>query len=322
MTSTSEARTARGAVRTPRTAPLTDPVLGLVDGHLHRGPGVAPVLRTAVDVGAYTREDHAKLPVDAPAVEAEGLPGDGTARTLGVLQRTEGSALAESRAMLATWTGNEARITAFLATWHVARHWQARALRDLLTAAGPARRPVPEAGADLLGRLRRIHVDRVQPLLSPAWTVLAGEAVTAGHMARLAIQEASLRTALRALAPRLGPEAARVVTEVADRHDDAVAFFRAEALARLTRSRREAAVARLVLSLDSPWHGGGVPDPDLPAALADLGADPRVRADLRRDREDITRLLPGPGIPLLPGALPRARPPRRASPPPTPPIGA
>lgn len=278
----------------PLPAPVTDPARGLHEGHLHRGPEVAAVLHTEVDVEAYTRSGPARLPVDAEALAAEAPLTPPQRLALRVLQRLEASALAESRAMLATWTGNEARITAFLATWMVWRRWQSRALRDLLALdAERQTRPDPEPPAPSpSARLRRVHVDRVQPLLAPAWTALAGEDVTAGHMARMSLQESWLRTALRALAPTLPPTARALVTEVAAGHDDAVAFFVAEARARVTRSRGEARTARLVLALDSPAHGGGVPDPELPAALAVIAADPAVRADLRRDAEEITRLLP------------------------------
>ncbi|MGY5765723.1 hypothetical protein ACXET9_11030 [Brachybacterium sp. DNPG3] len=276
----------------------------LVDGHLHLDATISRVVRTEVDVDAYTRLDHDRLAVDADAILAEAPLNADQRLALGLLQRIEGAALAESRAMLATWTGNEARITAFLATWLVERHWQSRALRDLLTAGDPEARPEPMATPSPVGRawgaVRRLHVDRAVPLLAPAWTALAGEAVTAGHMARMAIQEATLRASLHALLPGLTGEARRVVAAVADRHDPAVDFFVAEAQARITRSRREARTARLVLTLDSPLHGGGIPDPDLIAGMAIIGADATARAGLRRARFEITRLLPGPDVHLHP----------------------
>ena len=49
-------------------------------------------------------------------------------------------------------------------------------------------------------------------------------------------------------------------------------------------STLEAAVARLVLSLDSPLDGGGIIDPDLKPALQVIGAESRDRAALRRAR--------------------------------------
>lgn len=286
--------------------PVTDPARGLRDGHLHLDDSIDRVIVTDVDLDGYLETPHRRLPVDTAAVAAQPLD-PAVARTLGVIQRLEGSALAESRAMLATWTGNEARVTAFLATWLVERYWQARALRDVLTLDDPVERPRPFAAAGPATTLRRIHVARVQPLLSPLWTVLVGEAVTAGHMMRLAVQETWLREALTLLAERLDGEARRVALEVAGRHEDAIEFLRAEATARVTRSRREAIAARLVLTLDDPLHGGGVPDPDLPAALAELGADPAALAALDRARHDLTRLLPGADLPLGPSSRVSAR---------------
>lgn len=264
---------------------------------MHSDETTSTVLRTNVDVDAYTRHEHVRIPVDleALATDPEIPPAVGTA--LAVLHRLEGSALAESRAMLPTWTGNEARITAFLASWMVQRHWQARALRDVLTGDDPVERPLPFAAPTLAARLRRVHVDRLQPLIAPLWTFGAGEATTAGHMARMAIQEASLLAGLRALAPHLSGEARRVVDVVSDHHEPAVRFFTTEAIARITRSRREAVTARVLLSLNSPLDGGGVVDPDLPAALAVLGAQAADRAALHRARFEITRLLPGPALP-------------------------
>lgn len=285
-------------------APFGDSSPEIRAGHLHLDASIVPVVRTGFDVDAFTRRGTERLPVDAAAIAAApALPAE-VRTALGVLQRLEASALAESRAMLATATAREARITAFLATWMVDRFWQARALRDLLEAdvrspasGRPGADPEEHHSRRPLHVLRRIHVDRVQPLLGPLWTALAAEEVPAGHMARLAIQEASLQVALRAVARQLGGEALRVVTTVADRHEESVAFFTAEARTRVLRSRREAAVARLVLSLDSPLDGGGIVDRDLAEALAVIGADVRDRAALRTARREITRLLPGPDLP-------------------------
>ncbi|MGO2557434.1 hypothetical protein [Brachybacterium sp.] len=275
----------------------TIPVRGPYAGHLHFDASITPVVRTDVDVAAYARRGSSRLPVDTALLDSEG-PVDGDLRlALEVLQRLESSAVAESRAMLATATGNEARITAFLATWMVDRFWQSRALRDLLTGDSPTERPQHRRRPGLLHALRRIQLDRIQPLLSPVWTGLAGEAVAAGHMARMAVQEASLQAALTAVSRRLTGEARRVTELVVDRHQAAVDFFTAEAIARLTRSPREAATARVLLSLGSPLAGGGLPDPDLRSALAVIGATAADRAALHRARFEITRLLPGPDLP-------------------------
>ena len=273
------------------------PQEGPYAGHLHFDTSIAPVLRTDVDVAAYVRRGTSRLPVDTALLASE-EPLDAELRlALEVLQRLEASALAESRAMLATATGNEARITAFLATWLVDRFWQSRALRDLLTGDHPTERPLLRRRPGLGHTLRRLHLDRVQPLLSPLWTGLAGEAVAAGHMARMAVQEASLQAALATVSRRLTGEAHRVTEVVIDRHQAAVDFFTAEAIARLTRSRREALTARVLLSLGSPLDGGGLPDPDLPSALAVLGRTAADRGALHRARYEITRLLPGPDLP-------------------------
>ena len=273
------------------------PEEGPFAGHLHFDAGIVPVLRTPFDVDAYVRRGTSRLPVDTARLDAEEPLTEDLRLALGMLQRLEGSALAESRAMLATVTANEARITAFLATWLVDRYWQSRALRDVLTGDHAVDRPRPLHPPRPLSALRRIHVDRLQPLLSPVWNSLAGESVAAGHMARMAIQEASLQSALAALGRRLDGEAGRVLAMVVERHRASVDFFTAEAIGRITRSPHEAITARVLLSLDSPLDGGGIVDPDLRPALAVIGADPRDRAALRRARFEITRLLPGPDLP-------------------------
>ncbi|MDN5688718.1 MAG: hypothetical protein L0G94_18870 [Brachybacterium sp.] len=301
--------TARPTSANPTTADPTtrSPSAEPFAGHLHLDETIAPVLVTDFDVAAYTRRGTSRLPVDTGLLAAEEPLAADVRTALGVLQRLESSALSESRTMLATATGNEARITAFLGTWLVDRYWQSRALRDLLTGDHPVERPQVQGRLHPLRTLRRVHVDRVQPLLSPLWTAIAGEAVAAGHMARMAIQEASLQASLHALSPRLAGEARRVVDLVAARHQAATDFFTAEAIARIDRSRFEAATARLVLTLGSPLEGGGIPDADLPAALAVLGAEARDRAALRRARFEITRLLPGPDLPdPVLSALPRS----------------
>ncbi|MGP9846144.1 hypothetical protein [Brachybacterium sp. 107] len=309
----------------PETAPGI-PQAGPFAGHLHLDETISPVVRTDFDVAAYAKRGTDRIVVDPSQRAADGPLAAELRATLGVLHRLEASALAESRAMLATSTGNEARITAFFATWLVERFWQSRALRDVLAGDRPADVAESAATADPaaasgtadtadtaeqrsalhpLHALRRVHVDRVQPLLSPLWGIVTGEGVTAGHMARMAIQEASLQAALVAVSRQLDGEAKRVVDLVAQRHDAAVGFFTAEAITRITRSRGEAVSARAVLALSSPLHGGGLADAQLRTALRVIGADARDRASLRRARFEITRLLPGPD---LSGRLPFPRP--------------
>src|SRR5699024_672624 len=96
-------------------------LVGPFAGHLHFDASITPVLRTDVDVDAYVRRGTSRLGVDTALLASERPLPEDLRLALGVLQRLEASALAESRAMLATATGNEARITAFLATWLVDR---------------------------------------------------------------------------------------------------------------------------------------------------------------------------------------------------------
>lgn len=297
LTGGTAASTPHSQVQDPHDARARPAREGRFTGHLHFDETIVPVLHTDFDVAAYVRRGTARLEVDTALQATEEPLGEDLRLALGVLQRLESSALGESRAMLATTTGNEARITAFLATWLVDRFWQSRALRDLLTGDHATDRPRARHHPHPLAALRRLHVDRVQPLLTPVWNVTAGEALPAGHMTRMAIQEASLQAALVAVSRRTSGEARRVLDMVAERHQAAVDFFVAEAIARLTRSRGEAITARALLSFGSPLDGGGLIDPDLRPALAVLGADPRDRAALRRARFEITRLLPGPDLP-------------------------
>lgn len=260
---------------------------------------VSAVLRTGFDVSAYTREVAGRLDVDLAEIahEIEGLGAEaiaGLRRDLAYLHRVESAALTEARTMLSSWTANEARITAFLASWLFERYWWARAVGEVRDALGAGAEPA----VGLVGPaaiLRRQYVERILPLVGPAWTALAAERVTAGHMARMAIQEGSLLAALRALAPRLdrAPSARGVLEEVATRRERAVDFFTQEARARITRSRGEAIVARIVLAVGGdPLRPAGQRVEGEDAARASIFAAVEDRAALRAARFEITRLLP------------------------------
>ncbi|MFC0676197.1 hypothetical protein [Brachybacterium hainanense] len=281
---------------------------------------VAPVLTTDFDVSAYTRTAPGRIDVDAAALAADpgGLEDPVLRRDLAFLHRIQGSALAEARAMLSTWTGNEARITAFLATWLYERHWAADALSALLgltDEAAPAERagpgpaqprsdgPGPRGGSRRRGlprphpgaRARAFYVAHGLPVLAPLWSGTLGERVSAGHMARMSILESSLAAAHRALLPRVQGEAHRVLETVVDRSAPARAFFRLEAIARVTRSRSEALTARTMLVLAGPiWRIVGVRDGAEAEALASILSTAQARAEVRIAHEDITRFLPGP----------------------------
>lgn len=147
--------------------------------------------------------------------------------------------------------------------------------------------------------LRHAYVERALPIVGPGWTWLAGEKVTAGHMARMAIQEGGLRAAVDALLPRAAqvPEAGRVLGELLARRTRTMEFFRLEAIARITRSRGEAIAARAVLAVGGdPMRPAGQHLPGEETALPSIFRRASDRAALRSARFEITRLLPGPDL--------------------------
>ncbi|WP_205678936.1 hypothetical protein [Brachybacterium endophyticum] len=278
---------------------------------------VAPVLLTSFDVSEYTRSVPGRIDVDTDRIEdqideaMEDPQGAGPRdlaelhRDLAFLHALESAALTETRTMYSSWTANEARITAFLASWLWERHWWAHALEEILETLppGPAhgrRRPRPGAA------LRQVYVERALPIVGPGWTRVAGEAVTAGHMARMAVQEGSLRAALEALLHRVEhlPEVRRVLSEVIERRTHSLDFFHLEAIARITRSRAEAITARLVLAVGGdPLRPAGQRQADEDISLPSIFRRSADRASLRSARYEITRLLPGPDAPGLLGPI-------------------
>ncbi|MGD7732921.1 hypothetical protein ACQCX5_08155 [Propionibacteriaceae bacterium G57] len=254
------------------------------------------VLFTDFDVDSYSRNARGRIGVDGDAVAAA-APDDITAADLAFLWRLDTAGLSETRAMLAAWTGNEARITAFIATWAYERMWLAQAVKDVLDSAG-----VPTEPRDhdhLAARLRGVWVERLMPLTVPPVATTIGEAFTAGHMIRMALQEASLQAAYAELAPRLEGEARRVVELIVERRQTFVDFYHREASARIARSPRERTMARLALVGWQPLRIVGVPDPDEPRALANILLTDAARQrldDAQRPTLDLLR-----GIGLVPG---------------------
>lgn len=262
--------------------------VGYVDGRLYSVAGETITLLTSFDVDAYTRAARGRIRVEASGVD---LGGRGVREDLAFLWRLDSAALSEARAFLATWTGNEARITAFVATWAFERLWLGHAVRDLLTA-DRSPRPDPLPRASLGARARGFYVERGLPFVAPVWTSIVGESVTVGHMARLAIQETALQAAYSALLPRLDGEAARVVTEIIGRRDEMIRFFTLEATARISRSPQEARMAKLfLLGSWKPLRIVGVPDRDEARALASLFRTPADRARLDACDRPIRDLL-------------------------------
>ncbi|WP_052462485.1 hypothetical protein [Nigerium massiliense] len=279
-------------------------------GRLFSDPDNSQILFTDFDVEAYTRAARGRIPIDRDAVAEQGLDS-GVRDDLAFLWRLDAAALSEARAVLASWTSKEARITAFIATWAYERFWTARATRELMIATGDL--PEPRAKQSVRAKLHEGYIERVMPMVVPVVTSIIGEASTGGQMAKLALQETSLQQAYRALLPRLDGEAARVVAEVADRRDEMIRFFALEASARVARSSREANLTRWQLL--TGWHPlrvVGVPDPDERRALSSIFATPESRAALGQAQRAVRDLL------RPSHAIPGAGPDGSAAPPATP----
>lgn len=119
-------------------------------------------------------------------------------------------------------------------------------------------------GAQLLRRAR-------WPIVVPVWTSIAGESVTAGHVAPPAVQEVSLQAAYAAPLPRLEGEASRVVHEIVDRRDEMTGSSDGGLGADLPLALQEARdgeVAPCVPAVRSV--SSGAPDPDETRALASI----------------------------------------------------
>lgn len=261
---------------------------GYRHGRLHTFASQPLTLHTEFDVAEYTRNARGRIKVDQAAVH---LPDAETRDDLAFLWRLDSAHLSDTRALLATFTGNEGRITAFVATWAYERLWLAHALRELLTADGSAL-PEPLNRGTFKARARAVYVERGLPIVAPVWTSIAGESVAAGQMARFAIQEGAFQAANLALLPRLDGEARRVVEEIAHRRDEMIRFFRLEATARISRSPQEARMAKAHLHNGwRPLRIVGSADPDEPRALASIFRTPEDRARLAHADSDLRRLL-------------------------------
>lgn len=267
------------------------------------------VLHTTFDVDAYAQHARGRIGVDAAAVAAR-PPDPIAAADLAFLWRLDSAGLSETRAMLSSWTGNEARITAFIATWAYERMCLGWAVRDVLESAGP--RPEARDRTRPGARLRSVWVERIMPLVVPPVTAVIGEPFTAGHMVRMALQEASLKAAYSEMRSRLHGEAERVVAEIVHRRATFVEFFHLEAAARLARSARERASARLALVGWEPLRIVGVPDADETRAIGNIFLTPDARSRLSEAQRPTLDLLRGIG--LVPGTDRDGGPP----PPPTP----
>lgn len=272
-------------------------------------PHRSDILYTPFDVNAYVHDARGRIVVDRDGVL--GAPFDPiTTADLAFLWRLDSAGLSETRAMLASWTGNEARITAFIATWAYERMWLGWAVRDLLDAVGAGTQPRDRHR--LSARVRDLWVERLMPLVVPGVSAAVGEATSAGHMIRMALQEASLQAAYAEVLVRLDGEARRVIEEIVARRTAFVDFYRREASARIARSRREALSAKLAVVGWQPLRIVGVPDPDEARALGNIFLGDDAKARLREAQRPLLDLLRGVG--LEPGTGPDGGPPPPPSP--------
>lgn len=268
---------------------------GYRNGRLHHDHERYSVLRTDFDVAAYTARARGQITIDNSLIQLT----PELRRDLEFLWRLEAGALGEMRTMLSSWTVNEARITAFLATWAYERYWHTHVLRDILEAGGHPRLRVSRP-AGVRARVRAAYVEYALPGVASILGIVVREPVTAGHMARMAVHEGAIQVAYGQLLPRLEGEPRAVAEEIMRRRDDFLSFFRQEATARVRRSRLEAISARLHLAETwSPLRPEGVRDPDEPRAIRRFFGGEQARHRLAAADAVIGNLLPGRPSPSL-----------------------
>ncbi|OYN92306.1 hypothetical protein [Parenemella sanctibonifatiensis] len=299
------------APSTPPTARSAADELGYRNGHVYfDGDPAHAVLHTDFDVAAYTRQAKGRIRETPGPGE---LP-DARRADLAFLWRVENGAISELREVISSWTGVEARITAFLATWAFERHWMAVAIRDILAVDGDAPTPLPPRGLD---RARSAYVEKILPLVTPVVGFAIREPITAGHMAKMAIHEGALQVAYETLLPELSGGTYAAVAELIERRRPMIAFFRAEATARLARSPQERLAAAWALANWAPLRVGGVGDADARRSLRSLYGSAAAQSALAASDAVIADLVPGRPTPSLRSvrrALRHAAPARRPTP--------
>lgn len=265
---------------------------GYVCGRLHFDESMR-VLHTDFDVADYTRRVRPRIRVDLGALELDPI----LHQDLEYLWRVEASAIGDMRTMLSSWTGREARITAFLASWAYERYWIAKALEDILKADACPGPTMP--GFQLVGAAHALYVDYLLPTVASLSTLLVREPMSAGHMARMAVHEGALAAAYRATKPRVGKDLANIFDEILERRADFIDFFQQEAQARIERSKPEQQSAWLHVNNGwVPMRPDGVPDPDERRAIRSIFRTPESRLDARSTDEFIAVLLPEGSRPM------------------------
>lgn len=247
------------------------------------------VLTTDFDVAAYTQAEPQPIAVEAPDL----VLNPQQVLMLRYLREVLATELDDMRAMLTSWTGHEARITAFLATWAVERYWSTRALRDLLELASAPAAKLPAASRHpVQHRLASAYNARILPLAGSVTGTLVGEPITAGHMARMAVNQALLTTATHSALLQLPTAARTPLQQVCDRQEIAFQFFAAEATARIQRSRAERTSADLHLRW--PWRPllrNGLPIAGETQAITALFGPQEARRHLLRAELSVTQNL-------------------------------
>ncbi|OYN90519.1 hypothetical protein [Parenemella sanctibonifatiensis] len=250
------------------------------------------VLRTDFDVADYTRQAQGRiLQTPGPGELADDRRAD-----FEFLWRVENGAISELREVISSWTGVEARITAFLATWAFERHWMAVAVRDMLAVDGEAPERKPARGLD---RIRSAYVEKLLPLVTPVVGFAVREPITAGHMAKMAIHEGALQVAYETLLPELSGGAHDTVAELIERRRPMIEFFRIEAATRIRRSSAERRAAGWALANFSPLRVGGVGDADARRSLRSIFGTAAAQAALAASDATIGDLVPGAPTPSL-----------------------
>lgn len=278
------------------TRPHVEHPPGYVNGRLHFEEDMR-VLYTDFDVAGYTKRARPRIKVDLPDLQLDPV----LHQDLEYLWRIEASAIGEMRSMISSWTGREARITAFLATWAYERYWIAKALEDILKADGCPGPKMPKF--QLVGAAHALYVEYLLPTVAALSTIIVREPMSAGHMARMAVHEGAMAAAYRALKPRVGKDIAHIIDQILERRSDFIDFFQQEAKARIERSTPELQSAWLHIR-DGwvPMRPDGVPDPDERRALRSIFRTPEARLDARAFDDFIGQLLPGHPLPMT-GAL-------------------
>lgn len=172
------------------SAPVSAPAATARPGLLYSADATEPLVRTTeFDVSAFTygsigdRRDE----IDGDAFRAAPLT-DRALRAIGYLWDVERSTLPLVRNILAGYTHNESRITAFLTTWAYEKYWAAATMAEILSLHGRDVSGPVRDDRDASARLEAAAF-ALRPISDSVWTNLVGEPVAALDVAKLASLE-------------------------------------------------------------------------------------------------------------------------------------